>query len=121
MQERRFGSRYAISFPIRLKWKDDKGNEITEEGLTENVGPHGVLIYLPRTLPTVGSKVSLTITENPEDEVSVMAQVIRLERNAAHPQVALTLTDGLRLWKKKVWEHAGEIIAAQRPDGFDEW
>ena len=121
MQERRRGARFVISFPVRLKWKDENGNEITEEGLTENVGPNGVLLYLPRKLPTVGSKVLMTITENPEDEVTVTAQVIRLERNASHPQAALTLTDSIRVWKKKVWEVAGEILAAQRPDDFDEW
>jgi hypothetical protein len=38
MQDRRSGSRHAISLPIRLKWKDENGVEITEEGLTENVG-----------------------------------------------------------------------------------
>lgn len=121
MQERRVGSRYIISFPVRLKWKDENGNEITEDGLTENVGPNGVLIYLPRLLPTVGSKVQLTITENADDEVSVIAQVIRLERNAAHPQAALHLTDSIRLWKKKVWEYAGRIIADQQPDDAEEW
>lgn len=121
MQDRRTGARFAISFPVRLRWKDENGVEITEEGLTENVGPNGVLLYLPRRLPTVGSKVQITVTENPDEEVSVTAQVIRLERNAAHPQAALTLTDSIRLWKKKVWEAAGDILAAQRPDEFDDW
>jgi hypothetical protein len=86
-QERRQGSRYNISFPIRVAWKDEHGREIVQDGLTENVGQQGTLIFLPRTLPAVGSKVNLTITENPEEEVSVTAQVIRLERNAAHPAV----------------------------------
>ncbi len=89
--------------------------------MTENVGQQGTLIFLPRTLPAVGSKVNLTITENAEDEISVTAQVIRLERNAAHPQVAFQLTDSLRLWKKKVWEYAGKILATERPDEFDDW
>ena len=71
MPERRSGSRYVISLPIRLKWKDENGKEVSEEGLTENVGPNGALIYLPRLLPTVGSKVILTVTENPDDEVEV--------------------------------------------------
>ncbi|MEO8073151.1 MAG: PilZ domain-containing protein [Acidobacteriota bacterium] len=61
---------------------------MTQEGLTENVGPHGILASLPRQLPSVGSKVNLTITENADDEVTFAAQVIRVERNAAHPQVA---------------------------------
>lgn len=121
MQERRQGSRYSVSFPIRIKWKDENGNEIVEEGLTENVGLTGTLVYLPRKLPDVGSKVNLTVTEHANDEVSVIAQVIRLERNAAHPQAALNLVEGMRLWKKKVWEYAGETIANQRPDDFDDW
>jgi hypothetical protein len=121
MRERRGGDRYVISYPIRVRWKDDKGKEVIQEGLTENVGPHGTLIYLPRLLPIVGGKVQLTVTENPDDEVSVTAEVIRLERNPAHPQVALTLTEGLREWKRKVWETARATIAAQEPEKFDEW
>lgn len=121
MQERRRGSRYNISFPVRIKWKDENGREVTQDGLTENVGLQGALVFLPRTLPTVGSKVNLTVTENADDEVSVTAQVIRLERNAAHPQVAFQLTDSLRLWKKKVWEYAAEILNAEKPEDFDDW
>lgn len=121
MNERRNGARYIISFPIRVKWKDANGAEITEEGLTENVGPQGALVFLPRALPAVGSKVNLTVTENADDEVTVTAQVIRLERNAAHPQAAFQLTDSLRLWRKKVWEYAAEILAAEKPDEFDDW
>ena len=89
--------------------------------MTENVGQQGTLIFLPRALPPVGSKVNLTVTENAEDEVSVTAQVIRLERNAAHPQVAFQLTDSLRLWKKKVWEYAGSLLAAEKPEDFDDF
>lgn len=94
---------------------------VEEEGLTDNVGPQGALVYLPRLLPSVGGKVSLTVTENPKDEVSVTAEVIRLERNAAHPQAALQLTDSIRVWKKKVWELAKATIAAQEPEEFDDW
>jgi hypothetical protein len=53
--------------------------------------------------------------------VTVSAQVIRLERNAAHPQVALTLTDGMRAWKKKVWDLAAETVAGLKPDDVDDW
>jgi hypothetical protein len=121
MQDRRHGGRHVISFPIRVRWKDEDGREIIEDGLTENVGPAGTLVFLPRLLPTVGSKVYLTITEHANDEVTVGAQVIRLERNAAHPQAAFILTDSIRVWKKKVFEHAGDIIAAQKPEEHDEW
>ena len=121
MRERRQGARHVISFPIRVRWKDENGKEVIQEGLTENVGQNGTLIYLPRTLPLVGGKVQLTVTENPDDEVSVTAEVIRLERNAAHPQVALNLTDNLRVWKKKVWEVAGETVASLEPEELDDW
>lgn len=120
MKDRRHGERFVVSFPIRVKWKDEDGKEVIEEGLTENVGPVGTLIYLPRKLPTVGAKVELTITENAKNEVTVSAQVIRLERNAAHPQVALNLTEGMRTWKKEVWELAGEL-AGQTPDEGEDW
>lgn len=121
MQERRHGSRYVVSFPIRARWKDDSGAETREEGLTENVGPAGTLIFLPRKLPNVGTKVELTVVENPDDEVVVTAEVIRLERNAAHPQVALNLVEGMRAWKKKVYELAESIVASEQPDGDDDW
>jgi len=61
------------------------------------------------------------VTENPKDEVSVIASVIRLERNAAHPQVALQLVEGMRDWKKKVWEYAGSILTAREPEPLDDW
>jgi hypothetical protein len=111
----------VISFPIRVKWRNADGKEVVQEGLTENVGPHGTLIYLPRELPLVGGKVQLTVTENPEDEVSVVAEVIRLERNAAHPQAALNLVEGVRDWKKKVWEVAGATLSAIEPEPFEDW
>ena len=121
MQERRHGARHVISYPIRVRWKDENGKEIVQEGLTENVGQQGALVYLPRELPLVGGKVQLTVTENPNDEVSVTAEVIRLERNASHPQAALQLLDNLRVWKKKVWEVAGQTISALEPEELDDW
>ena len=121
MRERRQGARHVISFPIRVRWKDESGKEVIQEGLTDNVGPHGTLIYLPRVLPNVGGKVHLTVTENPDDEISVVGEVIRLERNASHPQAALMLTEGLREWKKKVWEVAGATLATLEPEKLDDW
>ena len=121
MSERRVGARHLISFPIRVEWKDDRGEEIAEDGLTENVGPTGALIHLPRFLPNVGSEVNLTVTENPSNHVTVTAQVLRLERNAAHPQAALLLLGSTEDWEKNVWEYAGEILASQRPDDYDDW
>ena len=111
-----------VSFPIRLEWKTEDGGEMSEEGLTENVGVTGALVHLPRKLPAVGSEVNLIVTENPSDLVAVTAQVLRVERNAAHPQAALMLTDDATGdWEKKVYLYAAEIIAAQKPDELDDW
>ncbi|MEZ5306252.1 MAG: PilZ domain-containing protein [Pyrinomonadaceae bacterium] len=121
MEERRRGSRHVVSFPIRVSWKDENGQTMTEEGLTENVGPRGALVYLPRLLPSVGSKVELTVAENPEDEVTVPAEVLRLERNAAHPQAALALTQQFRLWKEKVWAYAAKVLDEEEPEDWEEW
>lgn len=122
MSERRIGERHLISFPIRVEWKDEKGEEIVEEGLTENIGPGGTLVHLPRNLPNVGSKVNLTVTENSAtNQVTVTAQVIRLERNVSHPQAALMLLGSNKDWEKNVWQYAGDVIAAQKPDSFDDW
>lgn len=121
MEERRRSDRYVISFPIRVEWKDENGKDLIEEGLTENISVGGTLIHLPRLLPNVGSEVSLTVLENPKNEVTVKAQVLRLERNAAHPQAALMLTDRKEVWEKEVWAMAGDVIAAQEPEKWEDW
>ncbi|QYO68518.1 GTP cyclohydrolase I FolE [Leptolyngbya sp. 7M] len=36
-------------------------------------------------------------------------------------QVAEAIPEGVRSWKKKVWEYAAEIVAGQQPDEFDDW
>jgi hypothetical protein len=120
MQERRQGARHVISFPVRVTWKDENGPQ-SEEGLTENVGLAGTLIYLARRLPNVGTKVEVTVLENPADPVTVTAEVIRLERNPSHPQAALNLLEGMRAWKKKVYDLAAESVASQSADGDDDW
>ncbi len=121
MPERRIGERHFISFPIRVEWENEEGEEIIEEGLTENIGPNGVLIHLPRLLPNVGSKVNITVTEDLSTQVTVSAEVLRLERNVAHPQAALQLIGPTKDWEKQVWQYAGEVIASQKPDNYNDW
>jgi hypothetical protein len=121
MQERRRDDRRIVSFPIRLNWKDENGKQLMEEGLTENIGPRGALVFLPHNLPQVGSTVKLTVTENADDEVSVQAQVLRLERNPSHPQAALQLTNQFKLWKEKVWDYATDLIDKEKPEVYEEW
>ena len=121
--ERRISSRFVVSLPIKVEWTDETGSNVLEEGMTENVGVDGTLVHLPKRLPRVGTKVQLAIfkVEGKGQIAAAEAEVLRLERNAAHPQVAFQLTDSLRLWKKRVWEYAAETLAAAKPEEFEDW
>lgn len=82
-------SQYTVSVPVRVQWKDESGEDIAEDGLTENIGLRDALVYLPRRLPGVGSRISLTVADDAKNEIEVSALVIRLDRNPAHPQISL--------------------------------
>jgi hypothetical protein len=110
------GSQYTAYVPVRIQWKDESGEDITEDGLTENIGLRDALVYLPRRLPGVGSKVVLTVTDNAQNEVEVSALVLRLDRNPAHPLVSLKVTAGRRVWKTNVWEAFKLIVDEDEED-----
>lgn len=119
--ERRDGGRYLVSLPIRVKWEAE-GEEIVEDGLTENVGPKGVLVHLPRMLPNVGSIVHLTIMEEDVKNLSLPAEVLRLERNASHPQAAFQVIDEVNIWEEKVWDGtARRIFESIKPEEYDDF
>lgn len=121
--ERRTGSRFVVSLPIKVEWTDEAGKSVREEGITENVGVDGTLVHLPRKLPRVGTKVQLALyeVEGKGQIAAAEAEVLRLERNAAHPQVALRLVDSLDDWRVKVFESEDvRTAAAGTPEEFDE-
>lgn len=118
--QRAAGQRYLVAFPIRAEWDDDGGEHIIEEGKTENVGPQGTLVYLQRLLPRVGSRITLHVMDDEQSErLAVTAEVLRLERNAAHPQAALMLVDDLEDWQHLVWQQAAVLI--NQPEDYDEF
>jgi len=121
--ERRTGARFVVSLPIKVEWTDESGKSVREEGITENVGVDGTLVHLPRKLPRVGTKVQLALyeVEGKGQIAAAAAEVLRLERNAAHPQVALRLVDSLDDWRIKVFESEDvRVAAAGTPEEFDE-
>jgi hypothetical protein len=103
--ENRMGQRYLASLPVRAAWTDERGEHIAE-GTTENVGPEGTLVHLQRELPNVGSRVQLVVHNEEGQELQVVTEVLRLERNAAHPLAALQLLDATEEWRGLVWEPA---------------
>ena len=121
--ERRTGSRFVVSLPIKVEWKDETGNKVVEDGMTENVGVDGTLVHLPKTLPRVGSRVQLAIfeIEGKGQIANAEAEVLRLERNPAHPQVALRLIDSLDDWRVKVFESEDvKLAAVGTPEDYDD-
>lgn len=102
----RSGPRYVHAFPIRAEWDTNDGAHIVAEGETENVGPEGTLVYLQRDLPPVGGRVSLRVLSEKGETLSVVAEVLRIERNPARPQAALQLLGETDEWKGLVWEEA---------------
>lgn len=104
--ETRSGPRYLVSFEVRAEWDDPGGTHILSEGTTENVGPEGTLVHLPKKLPDVGSRVRLEVQNEDGAKLQVVAEVLRIERNAGHPLAALQLLGETDEWKGLIWEAA---------------
>lgn len=121
--ERRTGGRFAVSLPIKVSWQDETGKNVVEEGMTENVGVDGTLIHLPRVLPPVGSQVQIAVfeIERKRQLAAAGANVLRLMRNPAHPQVALKLADSIEDWRVKIFENEEVRLAAiGTPEEFED-
>ena len=119
LTESRSGPRYVAAFPIRAEWDTDDGVHIVSEGETENIGPEGTLVHLLRDLPPVGSRVSLLVLGEDGEKLRVIAEVLRIERNPAHPQAALQLLGETDEWRGLVWKEA-EIKMHEAEDNYDE-
>ena len=114
--ENRTGQRYLASLEVRAEWDDQNGTHYVAEGTTENVGPEGALIHLQRELPDVGSRVQLRVLSEEGEKLSVVTEVLRLERNPAHPLAALQLINGSDEWRGLVWEPAAPQVSHQEGD-----
>ena len=113
--ESRSGPRYLASLEVKAEWDEPTGNHIVAEGTTENVGPEGTLVHLPRQLPDVGSTVRLEVMGENGDRLQVIAEVLRIERNPGHPLAALQLVGETDEWKGLVWEPAAPRVAPPPP------
>lgn len=113
--EVRSGPRYLVSFEVRAEWDEPGGTHIMSEGTTENVGPEGTLVHLPRKLPDVGSRVRLEVQGEDGKKLQVVAEVLRIERNAGHPLAALQLLGETDEWKGLIWEPAAPRVTAPPP------
>lgn len=111
----RSGPRYLVSFEVRAEWDEPGGTHIMSEGTTENVGPDGTLVHLPRKLPDVGSRVLLEVQGEDGKKLQVIAEVLRIERNPGHPLAALQLLGETDEWRGLIWEPAAPRVTAPPP------
>lgn len=111
----RSGPRYLVSFEVRAEWDEPEGAHVVSEGTTENVGPEGTLVHLPKGLPDVGSRVRLEVHGEDGQKLQVVAEVLRIERNPGHPLAALQLLGATDEWKGLIWEPAAPRVAAPKP------
>ena len=110
--ENRNGPRYIHAFPVRAEWDTNDGVHMVAEGETENIGPEGTLIHFQRELPPVGSLVNLSVlSEDDGEKLRVIAEVLRIVRNPAHPQAALHLVGETDEWRGVVWKEAERKMA----------
>lgn len=112
--EHRHGPRYLASLEVKAEW-DSGGQHVVAEGITENVGPEGTLVHLPRQLPDVGSRVRLEVLGEGGERLQVVAEVLRIERNAGHPLAALQLLGETDEWKGLIWEPAAPRVTPPQP------
>jgi len=110
--EQRTGARYVTALLVQAEWDDDETGHVVVEGTTENVGPEGALVHLQLRLPDVGSRVQLAVLGEHGQKLQVITEVLRLERNAAHPLAALQLLDANEEWRGMVWEPAAPRYAS---------
>jgi len=118
--EIRSGPRYLVSFEVRAEWDEPDGSHTGVQGTTENVGPEGTLVHLPRQLPAVGSTVRLEVQGEDGQKLQVIAEVLRIERNPGHPLAALQLLGETNEWKGLIWEPAAPRVSAPAPPVEDE-
>lgn len=118
--EVRSGPRYLASFEVRAEWDEPGGAHILSEGITENVGPEGTLVHLPKKLPEVGSRVRLEVHGEDGHTLQVVAEVLRIERNPGHPLAALQLLGETDEWKGLIWEPAAPRVAPPPPPKTEE-
>ncbi|MEP6742770.1 MAG: PilZ domain-containing protein [bacterium] len=106
----RSGPRYLVSFEVRAEWDEADGSHVVVQGTTENVGPEGTLVHLPRQLPEVGSRVRLEVQGEDGQKLQVIAEVLRIERNPGHPLAALQLLGETNEWRGIIWEPAAPRV-----------
>ena len=116
----RSGPRYLVSFEVRAEWDEPGGAHIMSEGTTENVGPEGTLVHLPRNCPTLAvacvskcmAKMERSCRSSPKCCASSAIRVIRSRR--------LQLLGETDEWRGLIWEPAAPRVAPPPPPRLED-
>ena len=111
--DNRSGPRYLVMLEVRAEWDERDGAHVVSEGTTENIGPEGTLVHLPKRLPQVGDRVRLEVQGQDGQKLQVITEVLRIERNPGHPLAALQLLGETDEWRGLVWEPAAPRITVK--------
>ena len=115
--DHRSGPRHLAALEVRAEWDEPDGAHVVTEGTTENIGPEGTLVHLPKRLPEVGGRVRLEVQSEDGNKLLVVTEVLRIERNPGHPLAALMLVDQTDEWRGLIWEaSAPRFSAPPSPD-----
>lgn len=109
--DKRSGPRYLAALEVRAEWDESNGAHIVTEGTTENIGPEGTLVHLPKRLPEVGGRVRLEVQGQDGHKLQVITEVLRIERNPGHPLAALQLLGETDEWRGLVWEPSAPHVS----------
>jgi hypothetical protein len=114
--EQQIGQRFLVNLPVRAEWDEERtGRHIVAEGETEHIGPTGAMVTLEQ-LPSVGSRIRLSIKGADGPQFESEAEVVRLVRDLAQPLASLSIlkSKSQKEWRGRVWEPAAEQAARQR-------
>ena len=119
--DNRSGPRYLASLEVKAEWDEPSGTHVIAEGTTENVGPEGTLVHLPRQLPRSAVACVLKCFDESGEKLQVIAEVLRIERHPGHPLAALQLLGETDEWKGLIWEPAApRVTPPPAPEGEGE-
>jgi hypothetical protein len=119
--EQNVGQRFLVNLPVRAEWDEERtGKHIVAEGETENIGTTGAMVTLEQ-LPSVGSRIRLSVKGANGLQFESEAEVVRLVRDLAQPLASLSIlkSKSQKEWRGRVWEAAATLAARARTSDGD--
>ncbi len=112
--------RIMANLTVQASWTDaESGDQVTVNGMTENLGETSALVNL-EILPPVGSEVRLRIFDEENTIIEVPTQVIRVERDPSKMLASLSVMDNLKKWKQNALTAAQDWVTRHWQLNYEE-